>query len=626
MTESDDAHILLIEELTVLSILYLLSFKKKNWTCFFIHISNRMNYVYRIPFVFKLLEKKIKKIEYADLPGAHFTAEEEGYQNAVDSIFEKNKNNIYVKASLDFCKDPLYLLALKKIFYEEYAQKRVKTFTMIKYLSEKFPNVPITFIPLDNEEIVSQLSDSIVHNSSYTIPRTINIINSSISPIKSVFFLVSFPFILILGAGMFLFRGLDWNPQVKKYNFAIDYLMAGVNLEKLFHFFLFYDFKKIHPAKSLQVIRGPLENSLNGQKTRTFFETHRYPYTEMEKIKIPVTIFKSLIFENFIFGNIHSFLKHLFSTGWKSHYSHPSLAIMLMKIEAEIFYHQYDVKVFIARDEYSAFHIVRTLVARSHGNFTVGFSHGDDCHHAAYMNYIVFDKFAVWGEFYRNHHEKSLKHSNTVIAGAGIYGLDKTYNWQLKNKVPLRYKSIRQEFKIIGIFASSFAPEIFITKELTMKFFKTVLDLTDQYEGYYRIIKQKTDELDDPEFKELLKGHKNVIIEEKMWTYRLLPILDVLICSNMTSIGIEGLVAGKKVFYYDVTNNKDHNIYATYSDFLVAFDEEKLDRNLNRYFIEGQYLPQELIDKITKSHGYKFDGNVINRIRESCMDLLQQDR
>jgi hypothetical protein len=625
MAERDDARILLIEELNVRSFIYLLVFNKKNWMSFFIHFSSGMNYFCKIPFFLKLLEGKIKKIKFADLPGAYFAAEEEGYQNAVDSIFEKNKNNVYVKTSLDFCKDSLYLLALKKVFYLEYAQKRVKTFTVIKYLSNKFPNLPITFIPLDNEEIVSQLSDSFVTISSYTIPKSIIIINSLISAIKSGFFLVSFPFLLILIIGKFLFtRGLDCNSQLKKFNFALDNFNGGINFEKAYDFFLFYDYKKIHPAKTLQVIRNSLESSLNDQKTRDFFETNHYPYIEMDKITIPVTVFNSIICKNFIFGNAHSFLKHLFSTEWNSQYLFPSLSVMIMKIKAEIFYHQYDVKVFIARDEYSPFHIVRTLVARAHGNATIGFSHGDDYLPTSSTNYLVFDKFAVWGEFYQKIFINSLKYSDTIIVGAGVYGLDKTYNWQLKNKVPLRYKSIRENFKIIGIFASSFDSELYVTKELTIKFYKTVLDLTDQFEGYYRIIKAKGDEFDDPEFMELLKGHKNVIIEEKMWTYRLLPILDIIICINATSVGIEGLVAGKKVFYYDVTNNKDQHIYATYSDFLVAFDEEKLDRNLKRYFIGGQYLPQELIDKITRSHGYKFDGNVINRIRDSCMDLLRE--
>jgi hypothetical protein len=622
MTGRDDSRILLIEELSVVSFIYLLVFKKKKWIGFFIHTSNTMNYLCKISFFLNLLNGKIKKIEFADLPGAFFTAEEEGYQNAVDSLFEKNKNNIYVKTSRDFCKDPLYILALKKEFYNRYAQKRVKTFTIIKYLSEKFPNVHIVFVPLDNEEIISQLSDSFVNSSSYTIPENIMIINSLISALKSGFFLVSYPLLLILIAGRFLFRGLVWNPQLKKYNFALDNFNSGINFKKAYDFFFLYDFKDIHPIKTLQVVRNSFENSSNGQKTRAFFKTHHYPYIEQDKIKIPVCVFYSLIYQNFILGSFYFFLKHLFSTGWKSHYLIPSLAVMKMKIDAEIFYYQYDVNVFIAQDEYSPFHIVRTLVAWSHGNSTIGFSHGDDCHHTAALNYLVFDKFAVWGEFYRNHLEKSLKHSDTVVIGAGPYGMDKTYHWQLKNKVPLRYKSIGENFKIIGIFGSSFTPELFITKELTIKFYKTVLDLTDQYEEYYRIIKPKGDEFDDPDFRKLLKGHKNVIIEENMWTYRLLPLLDVLICINVTSIGIEGLIAGKKVFYYDVTNNRDHHIYATYSDFLVAFDEEKFHRNLKRYFIEGCYLPQELIDKISRSHGYRFDGNVVNRIRESCMELL----
>lgn len=623
MIKNNNERLLLIEEFSIMSFIYFLIFRKKKWTFFYIHINNRMKNLYKKPFFFKRLKGNIKKIEFGDLPGSAFITEEEGYQKAVDTVFEKYKTNCYVKICLNFCIDPLYLLALKREFYNLYTYKRIKTFTIIKFLSEKYPNHPITFIPLDNENIVSCMSESLTNNFSYSIPKSIIIINYFRSAIISILSFVSF-FFALYKIGKMYYQRLDWNSHIQSYNFALDNFSGGI-FQKSYDFFLFFDFKIFHPAKTLQVIRGSFGSSLNEKKTKSFFDSHQIPYIEMDNLKCPSSIFYPLICKKFFFGNVSFLLQHLFFSGYKSLLFWPSLNVMQMKIDAEIFYHQYDVKVFIARDEYAPHHIVRTLVAREHGNATIGFSHGDDCHHATYLNYIVCEKFAVWGDFYKIFLEKSLKYSEPVIIGAGIYGLDKTYNWQMQNKVPLRYKSIKKKYKLIGIFGSSFSPEIFVTKEMTIKYFETVLNLTDQYEGYYRIIKSKEKELNDPEFREVIKGHKNVIIEENIWTYRLLPILDVCICSNSTSIGIESLVAGKKVFYYDVSNDMYHP-YAKYHDSLVAFDEKQLDQNLQKYFIEGQYLPQEIINKIALLHGYKFDGNVVNRFRECCLDLLNKDK
>jgi hypothetical protein len=572
-----------------------------------------------------IFDPDLKKIEYADLPGSYFEENEEGYQNGVDSIYQKNSKNAYLMTTIGFCEDPLYAISLKKEIYNRYFQKRMKTYTFIKYLSKYNPDAKITLIPVDTERLTLYISETHEKGGAqYSIPQCIHIWNRILVSIKNCLCPVIYPVFLVFISGKLLLRGLDCKPEQKKFDFAFDIFNSGINIKNLYEFFFIFDFKRIHPEQTLQVIRNAFQKPDAAQKTEHFFSSHKYPYIQFDQIKIPVKLFVSLILVKFIFSNCLSLLRNLSSKQWKYYFLIPSLAVMKMKIEAEIFYQQYDVKVFIARDEYSPFHIVRTLVARSHGNATIGFSHGDDCHHTAALNYLIFDRYVLWGTYYRNHLAKSLKYSRTDIIGAGIYGLDKTYQWQSKAYIPSRYRSIREKFKIAGIFGSSFSPDIYITKELTIKFYKTVLDQTDRYENCYRIIKPKGNEFDDPELKEIILNHKNVVLEDSLWTYRLLTALDILICINVSTVGLEGLIAGKKVFYFDVTNNKDHHVYSSYDNQLVAFDEKTLQRNLEDYFIRGIYTKKEIIDTIIADHGYQFDGMVGERMRKNCMELLKK--
>ncbi len=577
MTKSDGHSILLIEKLSLSNLIYLLVTGKTNRDSYFVYPDTIISHLGRIPFFFNIQQKITKKIEYADLPGSYFAAEEEGYQTAVDSIFDKNADNLYIKIAMAYCGDPLYRLALKKELYNRYSQQRVKAFTILKYLSETLPEVPITFIPSDNEAIIPLLSSGFINTSCCEIPSYIKFLNHIRSGIQIALTLGLFPFYLIIISAGYPFRGFNWKPHIKNYDFGFDNFNSGINFKNPYEFFFLFDFKKLHPKKTLQVVRNGFENSGNSSKTRLFFERLGYPYVEHDKVRIPLELYAKKICMKFLFGGFYSYVKNMFTSNWNGSYAIPALAVMKMTIGAEIFYSQNDVKVFIARDEYSPFHIVRTLVARAHGNATVGFSHGDDCHHTSALNYLVFDKYAVWGEYYRVHLKKSLQYSDTTVIGAGIYGLDKTFSFQSHHQIPLKYRIIKNEFKIIGIFASSFTPELYITKERTLHFYKTVLDLTENYSEYYRVIKPKGDEFNDPEFQELLRNRKRVIIENVMWTYRLLSSLDTLICINITTIGLEGLMAGKKVFYYDVTNNKIISL-CRYSEGLGAFEESTLKR------------------------------------------------
>jgi hypothetical protein len=292
---------------------------------------------------------------------------------------------------------------------------------------------------------------------------------------------------------------------------------------------------------------------------------------------------------------------------------------MKMTMEAEIFYKQYDVDVFISYDDFNSFHIVRTIVANRNKCATVGFSIGD--YSIRSIQNIFFNRYCVWGDFYREFHKDALKYSKTDVIGAGIFGLDKTYEYLKKGYTPSVYRNLGKRYRLIMIAGTSHSPELFITKQKQLEFYKTVLDRVSLYPDIFCIIRPKGyHELDDPEFRDLFKNYDRIKIEKDIWSFRLLTICDLVICMGSTSIGLESLLAGKKVLYFDNTGWHRH-IYSNYSPYLVAFNASDFQRNLDRVLKDGLYLDDDTLDKIRFSHGFVFDGHVKDRLKGICIEL-----
>jgi hypothetical protein len=303
----------------------------------------------------------------------------------------------------------------------------------------------------------------------------------------------------------------------------------------------------------------------------------------------------------------------------------PCLATLKMIVEYEIFYAIYDIRVFISRDEYSPLHIIRTLVAQTNQSYSVGFMHGDYTIPGTETSvYVVFDKYGIYGTFYKDFNNSGFTSTPTEIIGAGIYGLDKTFSLAQKNYIPRKYQEIKRTHKIILIVGTYSGNEIdsCFTKTLLKKYYAETLDATDEFSDYYRIIKPASDELSDPELEEIIRGHERVIIDKNLWIYKLILVSDLTLVIGSTTVGLESLMAGKKVLYYDVYNYPE-NVYAKYSNLLVAFNYEKFFGNIRSVIKEDLYLDPDTLEFIRYTHGYRFDGHIVERFREMCRSLTR---
>jgi hypothetical protein len=562
--------------------------------------------------------KKIRRITYSDFPGSYFHAKNEECCTVNNRFCETLKENIFVRIAAEFIQDDRAFLAIKKELHNRYVQHRVKAYVLLKYLSVK--NV-VFFLPSDNEEIENLLSPSLRRQLTYKVPSYCRITNRIKFILKNGCCIPLFPAVGLAIAVKCLFRGLAFGSVRKeRFSFGLDSYEYGINWRRGYDEFFIADENRFHPKNILYVIRGRLTD----EKSRMFFNKYHYRYVETAAMKIPPGFFLNRIIAGFI---LRSCLLSLV-TNIRKNRSHlcmiPVLATLKMAIDAEIFYDWFDVKVFIARDEYSPFHILRTIIANRHGNKTIGFSHGDYCAYTEERNYIVFDAYALWGEFYEAFLASSLQYTKNVrVIGAGIYGLDKTHEFMMKGYIPEKYRELKSRYTICAIMGSTFSQDLYLNREMTLKYYKDVLDATEEYPEVYRIIKPKADEFNDPDFANLFKGRERVAIEDRLWTYRFLTVPDLIVCIYAITPGIEALMAGKKVLYYDVAQDDCH-IYAPYYPYLVAKNEFELTRNLRKVLVEGTYIDTDTLRLIRKNHGFLFDGNCTTRFRKMCLDLLQE--
>ncbi|NYT04904.1 MAG: hypothetical protein GKC04_00810 [Methanomicrobiales archaeon] len=595
--------VLLIESINLTSIAYLLAAGRRFDAVRYLFSSPRMLAACTM---LRGLVPVPEKIEYADFPGSYFDAQEAATQRINDALCEERSGNLYRRMMLRFCKNPLFELAMRNEVNIRYTQYRAKALILLRYLAKEQDE--IWFFPRDS--ITVRTPEGGIGDCA-RIPAVASIRNAAADRIRALLWFCAAPVILCGVAAVLLGRGLLFGP-VSRQHYRVGYDMpdSGVQWHRGYHEFFLYDTADFHPREVLHVFRG----ALHDERTRQVFDRYGYPRADFRRCKVPLHLYLRRVLSDFLLKGCWSWL-----TGIVAEKSActciPALAVMKMTLEAEIFYASYDIDVFVARDDFNPFHIVRTLVAREHDNRTASFSIGD--YSIQNINYILFDTYALWGDFYREFHEKSLRHGGTAVIGAGIYGIDKTHEFLQRGYLPEKYRERAASHRLVLIAGTSYAPDIFVTKETQLAFYRTVLEATDAYPDVIRVIRPKADELQDRDFAALFSEFERVLIETELWIYRVIPVCDLVICLGSTSIGIESLLAGKKVLYYDNTGWRRH-IYAPYSEYLVAFTRAELDRNLARVLRDDTYLDDATLQAIRTRHGYRFDGNVAERFRALC--------
>jgi len=558
----------------------------------------------------------LTKLEYAHYNGSYFEVQEELYFNANDILWERYQRNIYAKVMETLCPEDCFRYALKKELLNRYTTNRVKTLIFLTHLLEEYEHV--VFLPRDNEDVVSLLRPESRPPARYSIPRTVRLLNRlkrAVGPLL----LLALPLFL---AGLIVksaARGIAFRAEQQHFRIGIDIQSVGLKRDRGLidgQFFL-YDQEAFSPPRILHVVRDQLEDAPAIESLRM----RNAPFVEASRIKIPAACLVRAA--GTLFARLpRAVMTCLRSCNARTCFLLPSLSVMKMTMEAESFYEQYDVDLFIARDEYSPYHIVRTCIARRHGNRTASFQWYDDNDRGELTSHFVFDRYALWGEFYQEFLGKTLGPTRTAIIGGCIYGADSMFRQMQTGTIPDPYRELKEQYTLIAIMGSTFSPVHFLTRETTLTFYRDALALLSRYPKVYCILKPKDASL-DAELSELVKQYPRARIEREMHTYRFLPVIDAVVTICNSSIGIEALMIGKKAFYYEMTGFSKHP-YAAYSPHLVAFTRGDLERNLDRCFNDGLYIDEGTLDMIRAHHTFQFDGRVVERFKSMCFEILNE--
>tara|TARA_B100002003_G_scaffold70886_1_gene66109 strand:- start:4050 stop:5918 length:1869 start_codon:yes stop_codon:yes gene_type:complete len=600
--------ILVIEKLNLLSLFYSIFFstKFKNIYYFSKNPSSTSYRIYKVLFS----EKKMKQLNYDSFPGSYYDVEKESTCTINDKFYNDiKKNSGFIDSLLKFKNDPRIELSIKYLLLQTYSVTRAKALFFLKKIIKK-NNYTIVFLPCDNVDFSIYLPNSFIPNRlKYTIPTSFIILNKLKEFINRKLILY---FATKQVIGLLLYRGLRFGKRKKeKFKIAFDILKSGLHWNDMYHDTFLYDDKHLKPNKILHVIR----ETTTDEDTIKYFEKKGYPYIEFGKVKISADYYIKRVLIGFylktVITNVIRFLTI------PSVYSKIGIRVGTDIIQNEIFFNEYDIKVFVARDEYFHTHILRSIILNERGGKTVGFDHGNNCLITQHNAYISFDYFCLWSEFHKKLHEKSLRNTKNVeIIGPGIYGLDKTHNFIKENRVPKWYENLKNKYTIITIIGTTFDPDLYITEEHVLHYYKTTLSVLTKYEDVFIVIKPKSTEFKNRKFKELLKDYKRVHVEEgkNPFTYELIPITDILICINASTVGLEGMAAGKKVLFYEVSDWKEHHMQI-YDEHLVSFNSNDLQKNVS-WILKGNYLPRKKIDDIRKNYNLIFDGRTNKRFKD----------
>jgi hypothetical protein len=497
----------------------------------------------------------------------------------------------------------------------------MKTYIFLKNLADLHDNV--IFIPVNNENFFGFLPHEYCTDK-YTIPSIFIAVNKvktiliNFISVFGMFFISGYIFLKLICRGVIMSP-----PKKQAFKFGYDLLHVGLKedrgLDNDGNFFI-YDKGEFQPGAILHVIRGHLEDD----KARESLESRGAPYIEFDKLKIPIDFFVRKIGYKLFISLPVVFFRSILSKNYSYVPLVPVMAAIKMNMEAEIFYDYADVKVFISRDDYSPFHIIRTIVANSRGNHTVGFQWADHFTRGIPLNILYFDKFLLYSDFYIEYNSKALKYSKSATIGCGIYWSDRMHQLITTDLIQPTYAKLKEKkYVLVGVLGSSFSEDSDVSKEQTLTFYRDSLEILKKYDFVYSIIKPKGDELNN-ELEALIDGNDRACIENHLWTPKFLFEMDLIICINNTTVGIESLYIGKKILFYDVINTQ-RDLYSKYSPMLVAKSREQLEENIYQVLEKHNYLDETLRQHIIKTHCGDFDGKVLQRLKKHCIDLATSD-
>ena len=563
---------------------------------------------------------KIEWKDYDDFPGAYFETRKQAIEHANEQFYTwAKKSNRLIRFLLSVEDHALVECAIKQSLLKNYVLERVKACVFLQRLSAEQPGKNFVFLPMDEVDFTRFCGKV---PPTLEIPKAVMRANALLSKSRSIATVcrIHTNIVAPLKGGLCLRA-----PNVRHYKVAIDVPYRRFTPKTWDQDSFLYAEGSWKPEDTLHVFRSRLRDPY----TRRECETRRYPFVEFGCVNISLKLYVGICYRYywcFLWSQLWSLSDRICTPALGRSVCEVSRAIF----EMDVFLSHFRIGLFVVRDETLPIHQVRTLRMRESGGRTIGFSKGDYLTFDRETTYVSLDVFCVWGEFsiglFRN---SSI--GRFEITGPGMRGLDETYRLLKEpSESELPRHRVPRGLRSLVAFDTSFSTRLTATaptsKTSVLEFYETVIALPERYDDLFIILKPKTDGL-DREIKNLLRKSRvqdRIVLDRTATTYELLAETDTMVVNSHSSVGLEGIMVGCKVLYWDNTGGMppDFSPYRAYDERLVAYTEEEFLRNLDWVLKEDKYLDEEVLERVRKIHGFTFDGRAGERFREAARRLL----
>ncbi len=564
----------------------------------------------------------LRRLRYEEFPGSYFEVHRLVSTEVNDAFFDRSlprEAGGAVALLRRFQKHPRMEVALRRALEDAYTLERVKTFVFLRFLAQE--GAEILLLPRDHRDPQPWIPPSLRET---WRKATIPVWAKRLHPIRARAEAMAFlGYVTFLAVRLALDRGICLRtPPVQNWRFGFDLFNHGIDWRKPYHTSFLYDDRQLNPRQILHVVRDRLQD----ERTRRHWIEQGIPFVEAGRVPIPLPFLFHRVLGLFLGGCWRLGARELLKPR-AGPFLWSAASVLFNGIQMELLETRHRIDLFIGRDEYTVGHILRRVVYDRRGGKTVGLCHGDDTSPTASNSYISYHRFCVPGSFHREMLQRAAHTADEIpVIGMGIYGLDVTHRHLQAGWIPEGYREYRGKFRILGACASSYQEDFFLTRRMTLEFYRSVFRLLDQHPDLLVVVRPKGEEFKDPEFRALLsQAGPRAVLEEQVWLYDLLPALDLVVCIACSTVGLEGVMAGKPVVYFEETGCYPHP-YGEMDSRLVARSARELAQRVKE-ILTGRNIPdEETLDRIRSRHGLLFDGKVAERFRQVICGVSAQLR
>lgn len=299
--------------------------------------------------------------------------------------------------------------------------------------------------------------------------------------------------------------------------------------------------------------------------------------------------------------------------------------VLFAMFQEEGFLEHWAPKVYLARDDHSLTHIIRTIVFNRRGLKTIGVPHSTYLPQGLLPNfaYIYYDAFCVYGLGYVEKNWPKWLSSNRAIA----FGFDQNDETCRLVRNGVAEKTIRERYPyavILGWLPPATNPSGGVCHSRILDTVEGVNEICRRHPEVGIVVKPRHSDI--PFYKKLISDGvlcaRAHLLDREISTPHLLAASDVIVSSTISSTFVQAVCAGKKkvvtVDYFDWNAHP----FRAYSPSLVVADSSQLTKRVEEMLVD-EGIDHEGLVNLQNDFDPFSDGHAVLRFKAEALRLLE---